>query len=107
MLFANKALFKRIDNDYLQTEKFIGGMYAITSNLKGWSKDVFLSVNELDEDVFDLKRVYELEDRLQRLHPSNKHVKPKIRQQLQYLRNHGLLEFLGDGKYKKLWSKHE
>jgi HKD family nuclease len=101
------ALFKRIDNDYLGTEKFSGGVNAIASNLKGWSKDIFLFVNEIDEDVFDLSRVYEFEGNLQRLHPMNRHIRDKIRQQLQYLRNHGLLEFLEPGRYKKLWARQD
>ena len=40
---------------------------------------------------------YALEDNLSRLHPANRHVRDKIRQQLQILRDLGLLEFLGGG----------
>ncbi|MBZ5564268.1 MAG: hypothetical protein LAP13_17830 [Acidobacteriia bacterium] len=35
-----------------------------------------------------------------RLHPDNLHVRDKIRQQLQRLRDLGLVEFLGGGKYR-------
>ena len=35
-----------------------------------------------------------------RLHPQNRFVRPKIRQQLQILRDLGLLEFLGRGRYR-------
>ncbi|HLA49925.1 MAG TPA: hypothetical protein VJ000_01890 [Thermodesulfovibrionia bacterium] len=31
---------------------------------------------------------------IQQLHPENKHIRPKIRQQLQLLRDKGILEFL-------------
>jgi len=34
------------------------------------------------------------------LHPNNAHVRDKIRQQLQVLRDLGLLEFLGSGSYR-------
>jgi len=34
-----------------------------------------------------------------RLHPGNHHVREKIRQRLQVLRDLGLLEFHGDGHY--------
>ena len=34
------------------------------------------------------------------LHPENNHVKPKIRQQLQVLRDAGVLEFVSRGKYR-------
>ena len=33
-------------------------------------------------------------------HPENKHVKDKIRQQLQFLRDKGYLKFLDRGKYR-------
>ena len=34
------------------------------------------------------------------LHPDNRHVRDKIRQQLQVLRDLGLVEFLGRGRYR-------
>jgi type II restriction enzyme len=40
---------------------------------------------------------------LKAIYPTNQHITDKIRQQLQFLRDLGLVEFLGDGKYKKLW----
>src|SRR5689334_18268555 len=39
---------------------------------------------------------------LAKLHPDNRHVRDKIRQQLQVLRGLGLLEFLGAGSYRLL-----
>ena len=44
-----------------------------------------------------------LEGFLKEKHPSNQHIPDKIRQQLQQLRDLGLIEFLGNGRYKKLW----
>jgi type II restriction enzyme len=38
---------------------------------------------------------------LQKLHPANRHVRDKIRQQLQVLRDLGLIEFLGRGGYRQ------
>lgn len=35
-------------------------------------------------------------------HPENKHIKDKIRQQLQLLRDKGIIEFRGRGHYRKL-----
>jgi type II restriction enzyme len=34
------------------------------------------------------------------LHPQNRNIEAKIRQQLQMLRDHGLIEFLGNGRYR-------
>jgi type II restriction enzyme len=40
------------------------------------------------------------EDHLQTLHPDNRHVPDKIRQQIQVLRDVGLVEFLGRSRYR-------
>jgi len=48
---------------------------------------------------FTLAEVYGQEAALARLHPQNLHVRDKIRQQLQVLRDLGFLEFLDSGKY--------
>jgi hypothetical protein len=56
-------------------------------------------VELIGRDTFDLDEVYAFEERLSALYPNNQHVKPKIRQQLQVLRDHGYLEFLSKGRY--------
>jgi type II restriction enzyme len=44
--------------------------------------------------------VYAFEERLAALHPRNRHIRPKIRQQLQVLRDRGVVEFLERGRYR-------
>ncbi|MBI4344615.1 MAG: restriction endonuclease [Euryarchaeota archaeon] len=66
---------------------------------RGWLADVLACVRKLDE-TFTLSDVYTFESRLAELHPRNKHVRPKIRQQLQVLRDHGIVEFLERGTYR-------
>ena len=34
------------------------------------------------------------------IYPANQNVRPKIRQQLQVLRDQGYIEFLGQGRYR-------
>jgi len=48
---------------------------------------------------FTLADVYAHAGALAKLHPNNRHVQPKIRQQLQELRDMGLVEFLAGGSY--------
>lgn len=48
---------------------------------------------------FVLADVYANENALAKLHPNNSHIRDKIRQQLQVLRDMGLLAFLGSGSY--------
>lgn len=69
---------------------------------RGWTLDVWQCIDRLD-DKFNLKQVYAFADELQGKHPGNNHVKDKIRQQLQVLRDKGIIEFLGRGYYQKLY----
>jgi type II restriction enzyme len=66
---------------------------------RGWTLDVLNGIRSLGKDRFSLRDVYSLEDRLARLHPANRHVRDKIRQQLQVLRDLDFLEFLERGQY--------
>ena len=69
---------------------------------RGWSLDVLRVVHSLGKHEFTLADVYAHADELAKLHPDNRHVRDKIRQQLQVLRDLGLLEFLGAGSYRLL-----
>lgn len=68
---------------------------------KGWILDIMNCLDDLDKNEFTLDEVYQYEKVLQKIHPENKNIKPKIRQQLQFLRNKGYLGFMGHGKYKR------
>lgn len=67
---------------------------------RGWTLDVLNIVKSLNKKEFDLREVYDHEDTLSELHPNNAHVRDKIRQQLQVLRDMGLIKFLGPGYYQ-------
>jgi type II restriction enzyme len=66
---------------------------------RGWLNDILLCVRTLGKE-FTLDDVYAFENRLAVLHPDNRHVRAKIRQQLQVLRDNGILNFISPGKYK-------
>lgn len=68
---------------------------------KGWLLDIMNCLDKLDKTEFVLNDIYNFEDILKKLHPKNNNIKPKIRQQLQFLRNKGYLKFLGKGIYKR------
>lgn len=67
---------------------------------RGWTVDVLRYVRGLGRSEFLLSDVYAFESDLSRLHPGNRHVRDKIRQQLQVLRDLGLIEFLERGRYR-------
>lgn len=71
-------------------------------NSRGWLLDVLNCVNNISSETFTLEKVYNFEDELQVKHPQNNNIKPKIRQQLQFLRDKGIIQFLGNGNYKKI-----
>lgn len=66
---------------------------------RGWFADVLYCVRKLDASAFNLRDIYQFEDELRKLHPENKHIREKIRQQLQILRDRHILRFDGCGTY--------
>jgi type II restriction enzyme len=82
---------------------FAGGSAPIEVVLNGWKRDVFQCLTQIQGKEFSLDDVYSFEARLRVRHPGNLHVRDKIRQQLQYLRDLGVVEFLGNGRYRRLW----
>jgi type II restriction enzyme len=67
---------------------------------RGWTLDVLNVVRSLGKREFELPEVYAHTNQLAKLHPQNHHINPKIRQQLQILRDLNFLEFLGNGSYR-------
>lgn len=67
---------------------------------KGWLLDVMRCVEMTQKNEFTLTDVYKFESFLAQQHPANSHIKDKIRQQLQFLRDKGYLEFVRRGQYK-------
>jgi len=67
---------------------------------KGWLLDIMRCIEKLKKHEFTLDDVYAFESELSHLHKDNMHIKDKIRQQLQVLRDRGYLEFLSRGYYK-------
>jgi type II restriction enzyme len=67
---------------------------------RGWLIEVMRCVEAVGKPDFGIEDVYRFEDHLRRTYPDNQHVRAKIRQQLQLLRDNGFLEFVGRGQYR-------
>jgi type II restriction enzyme len=67
--------------------------------LRGWTTDVLTLVRRLGKPHFSLGELYEFELELKALHPDNRNIRPKIRQQLQMLRDMGFIHFTAPGNY--------
>lgn len=65
---------------------------------RGWTSDTIKVVEELSKR-FSLNDIYKYENYFKKLHPNNRNIKPKIRQQLQILRDNKIINFLGNGNY--------
>ncbi|MBV0912633.1 hypothetical protein KTJ87_09600 [Rhodobacteraceae bacterium ASV31] len=73
-----------------------------TGAARGWLVDVMRCVDQCGTGEFSISDVYAFEHHLTLLYPENANVRPKIRQQLQVLRDNGHIAFLGGGRYRRL-----
>jgi len=69
---------------------------------KGWILDIMHCIDLIKKETFTLDDVYKFEAKLKLKYPNNNFIKDKIRQQLQVLRDKGIIEFVSRGKYKKI-----
>jgi type II restriction enzyme len=73
---------------------------------RGWLIEVMRCVERIGRAEFTLGDLYAFERHLSGIYPDNQHVRPKIRQQLQVLRDHGWLVFEGRGRYRLASERH-
>jgi type II restriction enzyme len=67
---------------------------------RGWLLDVLRVVRSLRRNQFTNSDVYAFLPDLARIHPGNRHIKDKIRQQLQFLRDRGFLAQVEPGVWE-------
>lgn len=79
----------------------------ITKNIisRGWLMEILNCINLISTIEFNLNDMYNFEDYLHEKFSNNNNVRAKIRQQLQILRDRKVIEFVGRGKYRKLFGK--
>lgn len=101
MVTAGKARLSSDVRDDFNRTVFLSGMHY---KGRGWAADVMRCVERLVPrgGDFALGEIYAFETELGERHQQNRHVRAKIRQQLQVLRDAGYLRFLGRGQYERL-----
>lgn len=67
---------------------------------RGWAASLLNLLRQLPDNRFSLNDAYIFESVLAELYPGNRHVRPKIRQQLQVLRDAGIIMFEARGQYR-------
>ena len=75
----------------------------LLQNMNPWQRLTFHVISLINNQVFSLAEVYEYEQIFQTNYPNNNTIRDSIRRNLQELRDLGLIKFLGNGIYKKLW----
>ena len=73
---------------------------TIKPEARGWLIAVMSCVRRLGKPRFNLQEMYLFESALQAQFPNNRNIRPKIRQQLQILRDKGWVDFQGNGNYQ-------
>jgi len=76
---------------------------AVNQKSKGWLMDVLACIDSIHTNIFSVDDVYKFVPKLKLKYPNNNFIKDKIRQQLQILRDKGILQFVSRGEYKKLY----
>jgi type II restriction enzyme len=69
---------------------------------RGWLIEVMKCVEIFGQREFDIEEIYAFEALLAQLYPENNNIRPKIRQQLQVLRDSGYLQFVARGRYRRI-----
>ena len=67
---------------------------------RGWARALLNCLHKLSDRSFTIEQAYTFEAELSRLYPRNQNIRPKIRQQLQVLRDSGLVQFESRGSYR-------
>lgn len=73
-----------------------------SKSARGWTLDVMACVDLIKKEAFTLDEIYSFEKDLKLKYPNNNFIKDKIRQQLQLLRDKGIIEFVSRGNYRKV-----
>ncbi len=104
---SEEGKIRLVANGHIQEPRIIRSQYKllqplskINVSVRGWTLDVLRVLQELRSPTFTLDVVYGFEHKLSKLHPDNRHVRDKIRQQLQVLRDLQFVDFLGSGRYQ-------
>ena len=104
---APDARVQVVNNGEIIPPSEVGARYArlrplsaIAPKQRGWTLAVFSAIQTKMHNYFSTQDAYTLENDLSAIFPRNRNVRPKIRQQLQVLRDLGLLKHLDRGTWE-------
>jgi type II restriction enzyme len=97
LVTAGNAVAREAPRTAFARLQFLSKMPA---HRRGWAASLLNLLRQLPNDRFSLSEAYSFELHLTELYPENKNVRPKIRQQLQVLRDAGIIQFESRGMYR-------
>lgn len=111
-ILKNLPIYKDIDfknyNKHTEVDDILDvGIELIKRSLNSWKRTTFEVVDIIEKNEFSLDDIYVCEEIFSKKYPNNNTIKASIRRSLQELRDLGLIKFLGNGNYKKLWSSQK
>lgn len=105
---AGKILI--IDNTKIVSKTYILELFKRTLFIKTksiksrtWLFEIMQCIDLIPQNNFTLADIYKFESLLQNKYPTNQHIKDKIRQQLQLLRDMNIIEFKSRGNFSKIF----
>lgn len=106
MQIAPQARVDVVKKGIVSPQKEVAASYARLAPLKsinvrqrGWAMAVLNGIQSSGWTRFTTQEAYQLEDTMKRIFPDNRNIRPKIRQQLQVLRDMGILIHGGRGEW--------
>ena len=95
----------REDAPVADAEFSISNRDELLDSFNGWQKLTLRGVLDMPKEGFDLQELLDVcQPAASAEYPDNHNVRPKLRQQLQMLRDLGLVEFVSRGRYKRTMS---
>lgn len=91
------------DNELIdEASYYISDRDALMADFDGWQKLTLNEMLNMPESEFGLQELLDLCEPVAAIqYPENNNVRAKLRQQLQFLRDFGLVEFVRPGRYKR------
>lgn len=103
---APQARVNVVTQGVVRNRMEVAGSYAllkplqsINVNQRGWTMAVLNGIQSIGFRRFTTQDAYRLESFMKQIFPGNRNVRPKIRQQLQVLRDLGMLDHVGRGEW--------
>lgn len=96
--FIKDTKYSSLTKKFLEKSKSLQRPRVTSKDLVGWLKKIY---NIIPDFEFTTQQIYRYEPELAKLYPNNKNIRPKIRQQLQVLRDMGVIKHLGRSHWIK------